>query len=223
MAVRIERDRVTVTHSEYSWMWYNKIMDFSPFITCGSFCLTNTVVSFWLHWLPTQSRWPLKCTHRHFHLVSVCLHAGFICIFLVVQYRYHSAAQPQLPLDILIISAYICICFSLTQLKNALCATKWWCLEIWPGLSTGPGKIRSSLWKLADLSVHIRWKQPSFALVNCYVCWWWDLRRYMQILCVDHTSIISTEHELGNLIWNEMVFVKTRKVKFLHQRKSTSQ
>jgi len=65
----------------------------------------------------------------HFRLVSVCLHAGFTCIFLVAQYRYHSAAQPQLPLDIFIISAYICICLSLTQLKNALCVSKWWCLE----------------------------------------------------------------------------------------------
>lgn len=103
MAVRIKSDTVTVTHSEYCWVWFNKIMDFSPFITCGSFCLTNTVVSFWLCWLPIQSRWPLKCIPWHFHLVSVCLHAGFISILLVAQYRYHSAAQPQLPLDIFIL------------------------------------------------------------------------------------------------------------------------
>lgn len=220
MAVRIERGRVTVTHSEYCWVRFNEIMDFSLFVTCGSFCLTNTVVSFWLHWLPTQSRQPLKCTPWQFHLVSTCLHAGFICIFLVAQYRYHSATQPQLRLDIFIISAYICICLSLTHLKNAY---KWWCLEIWPGLTTGLGKTWSWPWKLAELWVHIRWKQPSFALVNCYVHWWWDFRRHMQLLCAGHTSIISIEHEGESLIQNEMLSIKTNKMKILHHRKSTSQ
>jgi len=76
MAVRIERGRVTVKHFEYCWVRFNKIMDFSPFITCGSFCLTNTVVSFWLHWLSTQSRWPLKCTSHIF--------VWFLCVCMLV-------------------------------------------------------------------------------------------------------------------------------------------
>lgn len=34
----------------------------------------------------------------------------------------------------------------------------------------------------------------------------------MHLLCVDHISIISIEHEGGNLIENEMVSIKTNKI-----------
>lgn len=171
MAVRIKRDRVMVTNLEYCWVWFSKIIELSSLSIVVHFS-TTTVVSFWLRLLPTQS--PFKNILWYFQLFSVCLHAGFTCIFLTVQYRYTSSAQPELPLDNSINSVYICICLSLIQLKNLPFASNYACWK--PSQVLHKAELEADPDKILSYQF-VSDKNNSFALINIYMCWWWNLRR----------------------------------------------